>query len=108
MHPYSSNANDKKFATSIIYVLSLCFAVAVTILLENFEKKVPSVKSFWVVAGPPSALAFFALFNWLYDNYIWKIFSGLPDLSGNWEGCLKSSHKDTELKNLKMVGIYSN
>jgi|GEM_PF-477780 len=103
MHSYSTDENRftivKKigiisFLLSLFLVWTLNTLTSKFISLIHYSGKIPSISSIFIFGS------LFAAFYYLLDRLAWKICvmgfscSKIPNLSGEWIGHIKSSHKE--------------
>jgi hypothetical protein len=94
MHPYSSDAPDRKTAPAIFGIASVAVTWAISRVLEITGLVIP----WWI--GTPTVMGLFALSWSAYDTFAWRFHIGpirlsvIPDLRGTWVGTVTSSHDD--------------
>lgn len=111
MHPYSiENLNEKKVLLIVFLVLavsifySLLQKMGIIQFLETFEKNLSIISPFikWgfisIVLTP---ISIFWTFYEVFNKYLWKLklfnkIIGVPNINGNYEGCLQSNYIDKE------------
>lgn len=86
MHPYTSDASDRKDAAWLAFVLAVASAPVLFAISESIGL------AGWLVSAPTAPATYVGLLL-LYDRYLWKrglIFwrSLPPDLTGEWHGTL--------------------
>lgn len=89
----------------ISIIISYLLYIPAMKVLESFSLLHCFNESFGYLGIMPnlSAWVIYKLLTYLFDNYIWKqvfFWSGVPDLNGEWEGYLVSSHDN---KNAKVI-----
>jgi hypothetical protein len=97
MHPFATDSPERKTITLYLIGLAILAAWILNNLLQINGYSIP----WWLDAPSPIAIAF--IFYEFFDKFFWKwsIFKKLglvkiPNISGNWEGSLHTSHMDQE------------
>lgn len=87
MHSYTTNNENIKIYSWIAF-LSVAASLALAALFKWLKIEVP-----WFVDAP-AVVGFYGIFFKIYDIRIWKwrYFNNTPNLTGNWEGKISSSH----------------
>lgn len=94
MHPYSTDASDRKHVPPIIAVVSVVAAI-----ILNFVLKTLKLEFMWWFDAP-SVMGFYVISHWLFNKWVWKFknrslrLSSIPNINGSWKGYLTSSHKE--------------
>ncbi len=103
MHPYSTDAIERKIIPLFIAGLAIICAWFLNLYLKRFNIILP----WWIDA--PSVLGFYGLLFSLFDQYLWRtgIFHKIgliktPILFGNWRGVLTSSFEPDTPKGANM------
>ena len=98
MHAYSVNLERRNRPIWALVLISVTIASLQSAVFEDITKLWPALKS----VLPSASLIFFVLYL-LFDKFFWKFgfvrfFFQInePDISGEWQGNLKSSATDTE------------
>lgn len=93
LHHYTADTSDRTWVHVILFAVGTGCAWLFGNTLEYFQVQPP----WWVEA--PSLFGFYGLLFWLFNEYLWKIkFFRMvmrirtPNLNGNYEGVLSSSH----------------
>src|SRR6185437_14852319 len=94
MHAYATDATDRKVVPTVLAVVSvgLAFALSKTLSLLGYQPP-------WYV-DTPSVMGFYGLLYVWFDKIGWRCriksaqLSRIPDLRGTWRATLKSSYKD--------------
>ena len=91
MHPYEVEGQGKVVVTLAAASILLVWLIHVGLDSFDFEPQ-------WWLSVPSFAGCYSGL-HWLFDRYVWRIgllrklkFIQLPDLSGRWNGEVKSSY----------------
>jgi hypothetical protein len=87
-HTYSTDSVERRYIPFFIAAA----AIGATFLTFHFADKYHFTPPWW--ASPPiDTMAFYGLFYFFFDRYIWKLpiirwlrFTKIPDLSGTWQG----------------------
>lgn len=104
MHAYATDATDRKVIPTILAVISVGLAIALSRTLEALGYQPP-----WYV-DTPSVMGFYGLLYFWFDKVGWRWgiksarFSRIPDLRGTWKATLKSSYKDPSGKSVTVDG----
>ena len=90
------------------YVWDLLFSLILKIPVV--EQVVSQFEIIGVVAKQLSIIAVFGLLYTIFSKWMWKLrvvkrFTKVPDLNGEWEGVLESSHKDPDTKKSVILDI---
>ena len=93
MHTYSIDTNERKNILLILAVISIVFSWIFYKTLGYYNLSLP----WWFES--PSVLFFYGLSFVIFDKWLWKYFKKInltktPNLSGEWNGNLKSSFDD--------------
>ena len=90
--PYTTNYTNRSQRTAWLAILATTLTIGVGALVNAFVGFVTSDRP-WLAAlvAVPSPVTVFAVFYFLYDRWIWKwpipmVSSGIPNLTGRWEG----------------------
>jgi hypothetical protein len=92
MHPYSSDAHDRKTAPALLGIAAVVLTWGFSRVLEITGVAVP----WWI--GTPTVMGLYALLWSTYDAVGWCVrigpvrLSSIPDLRGTWVGMVTSSH----------------
>lgn len=82
MHEYATDASDRSRAPIIFAVIS----VVIAIWIHSRNLPVP----WWVET--PSYMAIYGIIYQVYERFLWRWFSGIPDLRGTWKGMIRSNY----------------
>src|SRR2546427_6319232 len=94
MHAYATDATDRKVIPTILAVISVGLAIALSRTVEALGYQPP-----WYV-DTPSVMGFYGLLYFWFDKVGWRWgiksarVSRIPDLRGTWKATLKSYYKD--------------
>lgn len=87
-HPYSTDSPERKYIPFLIAAAAIGASFLSFQVVETFRIKLP-----WWASPPVDTMAFYGLFWWLFDRFIWKWgllrllhITRVPDLSGQWQG----------------------
>ncbi len=93
MHPYNIDSAERKHVTFGLAVVSLLLATATAPFLNQLS----GFLGFTIM--PPSTLAIFGGLYFVFKKFVWKWsflnklgLIKVPDLNGEWNGQIKSSH----------------
>lgn len=92
MHPYATNQDKRN-----IYLFLAAGSVALAYLFAWLTTRLQISIPWWVDA--PSVMAFFAILNGMFNNWLWRTPLGrllvkTPNLNGEWIGKIASSFDD--------------
>lgn len=97
MHSYQIDEILKTRRIFIVATISILAAYFLSLFLVRFPKL-----SVWYI-DYPSVLGFYAIFMWVFNNYLWKLklikdlhWLSVPDLGGVWDVEIKSSSNSFE------------
>lgn len=90
MHAYSIDTNERKNILLVLAVISIVFSWGFYKILGYYQLSLP----WWVES--PSVLFFYGLFFIIFDKWLWQYLEKVnliktPNLTGEWNGNLKSS-----------------
>lgn len=95
MHPYSTNSLDRALVPAYLAVAGIVSAYVLGMLSKVTDIAIP----WWIDA--PSVVGFASIYYHLFRTCLWKwryarklTFARIPDLSGKWEGDIRSSFDD--------------
>ena len=91
MHSYEADGRGR--VTFVLVAVGVLLAWLLSAVLDAVDVEL----SWWV--GAPSVPAFFSAAYWAFDRYVWRLgllrnvgFVNVPNLDGEWNGEVKSSH----------------
>ena len=91
MHSYEADGRGR--VTFVLVAVGVLLAWLLSAVLDAVDVEL----SWWV--GAPSVPAFFSAAYWAFDRYVWRLgllrkvgFVNVPNLDGEWDGEVKSSH----------------
>ena len=97
MHYFSIESNERTNVFSVIAFASVFFSWGLNKLFEIFSLVIP----WWIDA--PSVVGFFSILILLFNLFLWKVNwvrKSLniitPDITGNWEGYIKTNFENFE------------
>lgn len=85
MHPYSTDLEEKRWVIFVLAIASIVAAWLLPRVVVTFGKTVP----WWL--DLPSVLGFFGIFYGIFDRWLWRFGSRVPNLRGHWTGYVTSS-----------------
>jgi SMODS-associating 2TM, beta-strand rich effector domain len=94
-HAYSTDSEERRFIPFFIAAAAIGAAFLAFYILDKYQIRLP----WW---GPPiDTMAFYGLFYWIFDHYIWKWsltrrmgITKIPNLSGTWHGHVRPTETD--------------
>ena len=117
---YSLDSDIRKKVIVGLFIISFAINIPLNYawdLLFSLILKIPVVEQvvsqfeiIGVVAKQLSIIAVFGLLYTIFSKWMWKLrvvkrFTKVPDLNGEWEGVLESSHKDPDTKKSVILDI---
>jgi SMODS-associating 2TM, beta-strand rich effector domain len=87
-HPYSTDAPERQYIPFFVAAAAIGAAFLASHVFDTYQIRLP-----WWVSPPIDTMAFYGLFYWLFDRFVWKWgwihrlqITRIPDLSGVWQG----------------------
>jgi len=87
-HTYSTDSAERRFIPLFIAAAAVGAAFLAFHVVDTYQIRLP-----WWASPPIDTMAFYGLFYWIFDHYIWKWplihrlrITQIPDLSGTWRG----------------------
>ena len=97
MHRYVTDLESDKMIYAILFVCAIAVSYLLTLLARVRIAAVP----WWI--SMPTPFAMFGVLYRLFNRYFWRVklpsgrtISGVPDLSGEWEGVLTTDYTPGE------------
>lgn len=108
MHPYATDSSERRNIPLGIAIISILSAwILNKLLLDDFL----NLTSLWWLEAP-SLCGFYGLFYTIFDKYLWRArilrkfgLIKIPDLNGNWKGCISSSFESHEREHDAIIEI---
>ena len=90
MHSYSIDREERNYVIVFLFIVSILLSLGFYKLFNYYQIVLP----WWFES--PSVLFFYGLLFAVFDKWLWKLFRKMhflktPNLSGEWDGYLKSS-----------------
>ena len=95
-HAYSTDSSERQYIPFFIAAAAIGAAFFTFHVLDTYQISLP-----WWASPPIDTMAFYGLFYWLFDRFIWKWglihrlqVTRIPNLSGTWQGHVSPTQTD--------------
>lgn len=87
-HTYSTDSGERRYIPLFIAGAAIGATFLAFYIIDEYQVRLP-----WWASPPMDTMAFYGLFYWIFETYLWKWgllrwlhVVRIPDLSGSWHG----------------------